>query len=385
MQNVTALIIAYNARETIERALTSAFSQVDTVILVDDCSTDGTAEFAQSIATGSLNLIKNSKNLGTGGSRQVALRNCKSKYAIWLDADDMFLPGRVEHAVILLDAGADYVFDSAELFCGVTGKEIKALPIPEFMFGKSGIYYQIERNYIPSLGWPAVRTDFAQSIGYNNSLRGAEDYDHFLRALLFGAKIEMSAGVYYRQYAYMNSVSRDVQKMNENVFNILKSLGDVQLKECLYSSGLPLAEIKWIWCNYLIRQKRFEELLLESHEIEIDVNSSEIKAAINMPLPYPYQWKALYCKGVALLFLEQYGQAEATFRKLNKIHVTAEGLNNLGVALARQDKQAQKYYKQAIALKENYVDAIENASFNGHNITSSPLRIQLSRDEYNQS
>ena len=299
MQTVTALIIAYNARQTIERALQSAFSQLDKVILVDDCSNDGMVEYAESVATGSLKVIRNSKNLGTGGARNVAINNCDTEFAIWLDADDMILPSRVKHSVEILRSGADYVFDSAELYDGQRNEYVKELAVPEFLFNESGLAYQFERNYIPSLGCAAVRTAAAKDIGYDESLRGAEDYDHFLRALLAGLNVRFSSEVNYRQYEYADSVSRDISKMNESVSTLLLSLEDQQVSSYLKGSGLPPYETQWIWCNYLIRQLRYEEAFQASNDFSSMIEGNELEVLKPAPLPYTFGWKATFCRGIA--------------------------------------------------------------------------------------
>lgn len=382
MQNVTVLIIAYNARATIERALDSAFSQVDNVILVDDFSSDGTAEFAQSVASGSLKVIRNPENLGTGGSRQVAVDNCESEFAIWLDADDMFLPGRVKHSLAILNAGADYVFDSAELYGGISDKFTKLLPVPEFLFEHGGLAYQIERNYVPSLGWGAVRTQVVKTVGYGLSLRGTEDYDHFLRALIAGYDIKFSHEANYRQYAYPNSVSRDVKKMNDYTLASLATLEDGLVRAYLDHSGLHPAEVEWIWCNYLVRQGRYTDLLNATMEFEAMINGYKDECLKSAPLPYSFLWKLTFAKGIALFNLNLLPKAEQAFMKLNEITLTPEGSNNLGVVRAKMGKSKDSCFSVALTLKSNYLDALKNINEEGLFITQTPLRIQASRDDY---
>ena len=382
MQTITALIIAYNARQTIERALQSAFSQIDKVVLVDDGSTDGTAEYAESIASGYLKVIKNTRNLGTAGARHVAIHNCETEFAIWLDADDMFLPGRVKHCMGYLKSGADYVFDSAELYDGTRDEYVKELAVPEFLFNESGLAYQIERNYIPSLGCAAVRTAAAKNIGYDVRLSGAEDYDHFLRALLSGKEMQFSSEVNYRQYAYEGSVSRDISKMNESVSDLLLNLDDQQVFSYLQGSGLPPYETQWIWCNYLIRQQRYEETLQASNDFSSMILGNELEALKSAPLPYTFGWKATFCRAIALLALGQLKDAEKAFSFLNEITETPEGLNNLGVARAMQKKNGNEYFAKALAMKNNFLDAAQNLKGAKSSITYTPLRVHASRDKY---
>ena len=60
------------------------------VIIVDDCSTDGTEEFVKSINDERLLYMKNERNAGSEISRMNALRHARGKYITFLDDDDYY-------------------------------------------------------------------------------------------------------------------------------------------------------------------------------------------------------------------------------------------------------------------------------------------------------
>lgn len=69
---VVAVLPAYNAVRTLERTLADFPRHcVDRIILVDDMSTDGTAEFAESLG---LTVLRHDKNKGYGGNQKTCYR-----------------------------------------------------------------------------------------------------------------------------------------------------------------------------------------------------------------------------------------------------------------------------------------------------------------------
>ena len=91
------------------------------VLLVDDFSEDNTIVKAEKLKLKQLTIVQPKVNIeaGIGNARQTALENTSTEVGIWLDADDEFLPGRIEHMhQILTSQKVDLVFDGAELYCG---------------------------------------------------------------------------------------------------------------------------------------------------------------------------------------------------------------------------------------------------------------------------
>ena len=84
------IITTYNyekyIRESVESALNQDFSGEYEVIVIDDCSTDGTSQILDSY--NSLIRIHNKKNLSLEVSANKAIRKANGKYIVRLDADD---------------------------------------------------------------------------------------------------------------------------------------------------------------------------------------------------------------------------------------------------------------------------------------------------------
>ena len=101
---------AYNAADTIREAIDSALAQTLPdleVVVVDDGSTDATAERVEAISDPRVRLLRNPKNLGIPTTRQRGADAARGRYLAILDSDDVAHPRRFERQVAYLDAHPD--------------------------------------------------------------------------------------------------------------------------------------------------------------------------------------------------------------------------------------------------------------------------------------
>lgn len=89
MQMVSVIIVNYNGREHLKECLSSGLGQSYgnfEVILVDNCSTDGSAEYVQRNFP-KVKVVKNSDNLGYGGGNNIGFKNARGEYIVVLNPD----------------------------------------------------------------------------------------------------------------------------------------------------------------------------------------------------------------------------------------------------------------------------------------------------------
>ena len=87
---ISIIIPAYNSEATIEKCVHSLTSQSFPrekfeVIVVDDCSTDKTADLAK--AAGANHVMSTEKNSGQGPARNLGVKNSKGKFLAFTDSD----------------------------------------------------------------------------------------------------------------------------------------------------------------------------------------------------------------------------------------------------------------------------------------------------------
>ena len=100
MPLITIGITSYNAQDTIEKALESAYAQKwsnKEVIVVDDCSSDGTMDVLGRliIKYPDLKVIQKKENQGVAASRNQIIEVAKGEFIAFFDDDDVSLSERV--------------------------------------------------------------------------------------------------------------------------------------------------------------------------------------------------------------------------------------------------------------------------------------------------
>jgi glycosyltransferase involved in cell wall biosynthesis len=386
MHPVTTIIVARNAAATIERAVRSALLQRGPVLLVDDHSSDDTAARARAIGGSEISVIVPERHETIGLARQTGIAAVNTRYAMWLDADDEAMLGRSERLVARLeDEGADLVFDAADLHDGETRRFLRHMPIPEYLRRDPTGVRQFERNVIPSLGWPLVRTGWAQRLGYDRACHGVEDYDFFLRSCMEGARVAYEPVAGYRQYAYATSVSRDLADRRAGVRALLKKHQYPLIRARFAAAGHSDAVTIWALVAVAFYREDWPAAarLLDEAARAIDDHCRVLEA--DGPCANPEGWRLRFYRGTLALLTNQ---NEAAKRELSIAHVlaaTPESANNLGVALARAGQRAgaDELFEQALRALPSYLDAAQNrAATQPSAVTTHPLRQTAARTEY---
>lgn len=116
LADVTTVIPCFNGAPFIRRAVDSALAQSGAgvrVIVVDDASTDASADIVQGIAAVEprVTLVRLRRNFGPAVARNAGIARAQTRYLAFLDADDYWLPRKLERQLAVMretDAGLVY-------------------------------------------------------------------------------------------------------------------------------------------------------------------------------------------------------------------------------------------------------------------------------------
>jgi glycosyltransferase involved in cell wall biosynthesis len=380
---VTTVICARNAERTIARAVRSAIAQTDRLLLVDDFSSDDTVAHARAVV--SIDVISPARHGTMGETRQAGLTAVTTPFLVWLDADDELLPGRIQRLIDAMDRdGADVATDNVEIVDGVTGALRGIAHIPGFV--RQAPIRVFERMYLPGPGVIAVRTPFAQRLGYDATLHGCEDVDFLLRALVTGGRLTMVDEVGYRLYAYPNSLSRDRDRQRQMYRAALGKHDYDRIAARYAASGVN--PIITAWALTSIAMFREDYAAAWAWIARAEAAARPAPAAIvepDGPCPHPESWRVAFARGTVHLLRQEPAAAVAQLQLALTQCETAETLNNLGVALAQRGDghRVEALFARALAQRPGYADAIENlASATPSRITTHPLRVETARQDY---
>jgi glycosyltransferase involved in cell wall biosynthesis len=181
----SVIIAAYQAAGTIAEAIESALEQTAApheVVVCDDGSTDD-LEGAVAPYRDRIVLLRQA-NGGEGSAKNAAARAATGDFVAILDADDAYLPERLEALAELASVRPDLDILATDAFFEVDGQVAGRFNSERHPFAvlnqRSAI---LERNFI--LGNAAVRRERLLGIGgFDESLEIAEDWDCWIRLIL---------------------------------------------------------------------------------------------------------------------------------------------------------------------------------------------------------
>jgi glycosyltransferase involved in cell wall biosynthesis len=185
---VTVIIPAYNAAFFIGRAVKSILDQSwenIEVILVDDGSSDHTADVIRSFPDQRL-VYSYQRNAGQGPARNKGLAQARGQYITFLDADDRYLPGKIEKQVGFLEAHSDYALCYCNALHFYTGSRDRLFR--KQVSGRSGniLPELLESSFINPNTVMVRRKVFDKVRGFNETRYYPEDWDLWLRIALAG-------------------------------------------------------------------------------------------------------------------------------------------------------------------------------------------------------
>lgn len=125
---VSVRIPAYNHERYIHACIASVLSQTYQnfeIVIVDDCSTDGTVGVIRKFTDPRIKLAVHAKNEGMNVTVEHCMKRCRGKYIANMCSDDVWLPDKLAKQVAFLEQNAqvDAVFTRVELI-GETGKPL---------------------------------------------------------------------------------------------------------------------------------------------------------------------------------------------------------------------------------------------------------------------
>ncbi|MGC8832836.1 MAG: glycosyltransferase family 2 protein [Armatimonadota bacterium] len=188
---VSVVVPAYNRRDVVAEAVQSVLEQTlppDEVLVVDDGSTDGTADAAEQF--GSPVRVIRRHNGGPGAARNTGILSARGDLVAFLDSDDIWKPRCLEVLVNLLEVGnLDLAFGDVEVV--QDGKTVA----PSFLMGKA--FFPVIRansnyipncfalllieNFIPTSALVVRRRALIDAGLFDESLRSVEDRDMWIR------------------------------------------------------------------------------------------------------------------------------------------------------------------------------------------------------------
>ena len=231
MPAVSIIMPAYNVEAYVGDAIRSALAQTFTdfeLIVVDDGSTDGTAQVVRALARADSRItLVQQANRGLAGARNSALRASRGEFFALLDSDDLWEPTFLAEQLAILHARpeVDIVTGNGWYLGGAQhGQPARPHPDPRPTPDLGSIIGDEWSVFIMSV----FRRNVYTKIGpFDESMRSNEDYDFWLRAAVAGltfARHDTPLG-YYR--IRTDSLSASNVRMLRGILHVYTKLRPV--------------------------------------------------------------------------------------------------------------------------------------------------------------
>jgi glycosyltransferase involved in cell wall biosynthesis len=180
--NITVIVPVYNRAATVRRALDSILSQScppEEIIVVDDCSTDGTRKILQSYENRIIP-INLPENMGPAHARNEGVKHAKTEWISFLDSDDCWEKRKLEAQRRFIEKYPFYqILQSEEKWIR---KGMRVNPCNHHKKPEGWIFdVSLERCLVSPSAVLLKKSLFDRYQGFDDNLPVCEDYDLWLK------------------------------------------------------------------------------------------------------------------------------------------------------------------------------------------------------------
>jgi glycosyltransferase involved in cell wall biosynthesis len=260
---VSVIIIFLNANDFLKESFESVLAQTYEdweLLLVDDGSSDESSEMARRFASQDLPRIRyleheGHQNLGMSASRNLGIRNATGRYIAFLDADDYWLPEKLETHVRLLNSHPQVgmLYGSCKYWFSWTGHpdDAKRDYVPEIRVTEHTLFappsliplFLDGKTEIPCTCSILVRLETIRNVGgFEESFRGMYEDQAFYAKICLSTPVLATGDclAWYRQHPKSNySTAISAGQTHALHYNFLKWLEK-------YCHGLKLMDTE-VW------------------------------------------------------------------------------------------------------------------------------------------
>lgn len=277
------VITTYNRLELLKRAINSALAQSSPceVVVVDDCSTDGTEDYVKNlqqhlIGQGDRRLLyhRNSKNSGHSASMNTGVYLASGTWIKPLDDDDYLAPHCIQtmwramqtHSnAVICSAQADQVDPQGV----VLHRTPRAGPGKAFVIPQEDIHYGMLLEIVP-FGTPVQvafrRSAFLEVGGWDSQFDGnCDDIDSWIKISTLGDAIFINTCLAYRTI-WEGALNHKISLQKRLETNILMKKKIYACVHPRYQPSIPkldhvIAYLRLHWAGVALKQKQFKDAL----------------------------------------------------------------------------------------------------------------------------
>lgn len=186
---ISVLMPAYNAGQFIGTAINSILNQTEQnfeLVIINDGSTDSTAQIINQFNDKRIRYVANNKNEGIVFTLNKGIAEARSEFIARQDADDVSMPTRFEKQLLYMQANSDCaLLGTARARMNEHGTLHTYASSPKVIANPTLIDLAARNIFVH--GSVMMRANALQKIdGYNSTFQHCEDYELWMRFLVNG-------------------------------------------------------------------------------------------------------------------------------------------------------------------------------------------------------
>ncbi len=232
----SVLLAFFNERDRVATAIESVQAQTYAdweLLAVDDGSTDDSAEIVARYAfrDSRIRLVRRPHG-GVSAARNAGIAAARGRYCALLDADDAWLPGKLERQLPLLDERTVVFSDAWVEEEGRRFRWARRVNQPDGVFPRGDVFDDLVRQDFVCVSTTVVPTRLIRDIGsFDETVAISQDWDLWLRLSLAGVPFEYAQEPLAVYQVRAGSLSSDDEALRADAVQVLRLL-------CAKASGV---------------------------------------------------------------------------------------------------------------------------------------------------
>jgi|ERR1041384_153005 glycosyltransferase involved in cell wall biosynthesis len=221
---VSVIVIFLNGERFIDEAIESVFAQTYEeweLLLIDDGSYDRSTEIARGYASEYPNRVRYfehafHQNLGMSTSRNLGIDKARGKLIAFIDADDVWLPEKLEEQIAILAAHpeAAMVYGQTRYWYSWTKDQVDVerdfIPAPgvpvDRVLEPPSLVFNLLQNQIPTTTGALARREVVEQVGgYESTFRGMFEDQALHSKICLNAPVYVSSRCWYKYRRHSDS------------------------------------------------------------------------------------------------------------------------------------------------------------------------------------
>jgi len=246
-------------REAIDSVLAQSTPAFE-LIVIDDGSTDGTAEHLARLAETIRIKIERIEHRGPAAARNRGVAIARAPLIAFLDSDDLWSPAKLERQIAFMRDNPGCAISQTREIWIRNGRRVN----PGYRHRKRAgdIFVDSLRTCLIGMSSVMIRTDlFRSSGGFDEHMAAAEDYDLWLRILIDHEAGLLDEPLVTRRGGHPDQLSATTPALDRfRILALAKLLADYRLSPARRNSAVEvLAEKCRIYARGLLRRGRIDE------------------------------------------------------------------------------------------------------------------------------